>query len=115
MENYFENAKTIQEKRSILKQLSEPIKVLVKMGQIECINEGLKTVYAQSGHCELKTLKQWNSEGKKIRKGEHALCLWGQPKQRTPKVDEADTEENDPLNFFPICFVFSNLQVYEKQ
>lgn len=37
MGNYFENAKTIQEKRSILKQLSEPIKVLVKMGQIECI------------------------------------------------------------------------------
>ena len=33
----------------------------------------------------------------------------------TWKVDEADTEENDPLNFFPICFVFSNLQVYEKQ
>ena len=57
MGNYFENAKTIQEKRSILKQLSEPIKVLVKMGQIECINEGLKTVYAQSGHCELKTLR----------------------------------------------------------
>lgn len=115
MENFFENAKTIQEKRTILKQLSEPIKVLVKMGQLERINDGLKAIYAQSGHSELKSLKQWNDEGKRIRKGEHALCLWGQPKQRTPQPTDETTEENDSLNFFPLCFVFSNLQVYEKQ
>lgn len=84
------------------------------MGQIERINDGLKAIYAQSGHEVLKTMKQWNKEGKRIRKGEHALCLWGQPKQHTPTENDEENQEQDALNFFPICYVFSNLQVYEK-
>ena len=85
MENIFDSAKTIQEKRTILKGLSKP-------------------------------LKQWNKEGRSIKKGSHALCLWGAPKKvETTQVEEAQGEDNDPMNFYPICFVFSNLQVYEKQ
>lgn len=115
MENIFETAKTIQEKRTILKGLSQPLQLLVKEGALSSVNDGLKSIYAQSGHAELKTLKQWNKEGRNIRKGSHALCLWGAPKQReqAPQV-EAENEDNDTLNFYPICFVFSNLQVYEK-
>ena len=33
MENIFETAKTIQEKRAILKGLSQPLQQLVKVGQ----------------------------------------------------------------------------------
>ena len=29
--------------------------------------------------------------------------------------EETTDGENDPADFYPICFVFSNLQVYEKQ
>ena len=116
MENIFETAKSIQEKRAILKGLSQPLQLLVKEGALSSVNDGLKGIYAQLGHMELKTIQQWNKEGKNIRKGSHALCLWGAPKQRElQQQEEADSEDNDTLHFYPICFVFSNLQVYEKQ
>ena len=114
MENIFDSAKTIQEKRKRLKGLSKPLQILVKEAAIPTVNDGLKAIYAQSGHTELKTLKQWNKEGRSIKKGSHALCLWGAPKKvETIQVEEAQGEDNDPMNFYPICFVFSNLQVYE--
>lgn len=121
MNNLFDSAKTIQEKREILKGLSKPLQQLVKTEVLESVNAGLKAIYKESGHIELKTLHQWNKEGKRIKKGEHALCLWGRPKQKedleAPKndTDKNSPDENDPLNFFPICYVFSNLQVHEKE
>lgn len=116
MENIFDSAKNIQEKRDILKGLSKPLQHLVKESALSSVNDGLKAIYAQSGHTELKTLKQWNKTGKSIKKGSHALCLWGVPKQ-VEQQEQAETqgEDNDTMNFYPICFVFSNLQVYEKQ
>lgn len=116
MENIFETAKTIQEKRAILKGLSQPLQQLVKVGAIPSVNDGLKGIYAQSGHMDLKTIQQWNKDGKRVVKGSHALCLWGAPKQINKEQQEETTDgENDPADFYPICFVFSNLQVYEKQ
>ncbi|WP_303071631.1 hypothetical protein [Bacteroides nordii] len=116
MENIFDSAKTIQEKREILKGLSKPLQLLVKEGAIDSVNEGLKDIYAQSGHTYLKTLKQWNKEGKRIVKGSHALCLWGAPKQIDKQQQEDNQDEDtDPADFYPICFVFSNLQVHEKE
>lgn len=116
MENIFDSAKTIREKREILKGLSKPLQQLVKEAAIPTVNDGLKAIYAQSGHTELKTLKQWNKEGKRVAKGSHALCLWGAPKQIDKQNQgENQNEENDPTDFYPLCFVFSNLQVYEKQ
>lgn len=116
MKNIFDSAKTIQEKREILKGLSKPLQQLVKDAAIATVNDGLKVLYGQSGHTELKTLRQWNKEGKRVLKGSHALCLWGAPKQMEQQPqEETNSEDNDTLNFYPICFVFSNLQVYEKQ
>lgn len=112
MENIFQSANSIQEKREILKGLSKPLQALKKEGTIDSVNEGLKGIYAQSGHTELKTLRQWNKAGKRIKKGEKALCLWGSPKERNKEESgQNEGEESDPLNFYPICYVFSNLQV----
>lgn len=112
MENYFEFAKTIQEKREILKRLSAPLKALLKAEAIDSINDGLKMIYANQGHTILKTLRQWNKEGKHVKKGEKALCLWGRPKQHEDEPESPEeTEKHDPTDFFPICYVFSNLQV----
>jgi hypothetical protein len=121
MNNLFESANTITEKRAILKQLSQPLQALVKIEAVESINEGLKSIYAQDGHTVLKTIQGWNKEGKRVKKGEKALCLWGPPKHRkgeqaqentqNTQTTETGEEENDPLTFFPVCFVFSNLQV----
>ncbi|GAP73076.1 hypothetical protein SAMD00024442_6_32 [Candidatus Symbiothrix dinenymphae] len=91
--------------------------MLKKEGAINTINEGLRDLYASQGHIDLKTLPQWNSVGKKVRKGEHALLLWGKPQKTMPKPElQPDTDKDvDEMNFFPLCFVFSNLQIQEAQ
>lgn len=108
MENLFESATTIQEKRTILKQLSKPLQDLAKCGKIDSVNDGLKTIYQSDGHIVLKTFNQWRKDGKSVKKGERALCLWGSPKRKGEEHQEA---EQDKLDFYPICYVFSNLQV----
>lgn len=103
----------IQDKRAFLRELSRPIQDLVKIGAIESVNEGLKDIYAQQGHEELKTIHQWNSTGKQVKKGEKALLLWGSPKKY--EVEKTESEEKDELDYYPICFVFSNLQVIDAK
>ena len=99
----------INERRAELKGLSQPLRVLVKEGAIDSINEGLKDLYKDEGHTELNTLKQWNKLGRLVKKGEKALLLWGQ-KKRVERVTE-ETAEVDEFDFWPICYVFSNKQV----
>lgn len=101
----------IQEKRQELKELSVSLKKLHQKGAIATINDGLKSLYAQGGHTELNTLKGWNKAGKRVKKGSKALLLWGRP--RKIDIANADTLEIDKLDYYPICFVFSNLQVEE--
>lgn len=103
----------IQEKRNYLKGLSRPIQLLVKEGAFDTVNEGLKEIYSEEGHTDLKTLRQWNSAGKQVIKGEKALLLWGKP--RSFEVVNADTSEIDELDFYPICFVFSQKQVTDNK
>ncbi len=110
---------TIRAKREELKALSAPLKELKECGEIESINEGLVSIYANQGHTTLKTLRQWNNEGLRVKKGEKALLLWGRPtasqNKELKEQQENDTQEKtDVLDFYPICFVFSNLQVHER-
>lgn len=102
----------IRAKRTELKKMSQPLKELLKAGVIESINDGLRGIYANDGHTNLKTLKQWNKEGFLIKKGEHAFLLWGTPVNRTGK--QPDTEQDEETEFFPVCFVFSQNQVQPK-
>lgn len=99
----------INEKRQKLKGLSAPIRALVKEGVFHTVNEGLKEMYAEDGHTVLKSIRQWNNDGKRIKKGEKALMLWGSP--RKFEVVDTETAEVDELDFYPIYFVFSNLQI----
>ncbi|MDR2065440.1 MAG: hypothetical protein LBP85_07020 [Prevotellaceae bacterium] len=103
----------INERRAELKELSKHLRILIKEGAIDSINEGLKETYRNSGHTELNTLKQWNKSGKLVKKGEKALLLWGQPK-RVERVSE-ETAEADEFDFWPVCYVFSNKQVTERR
>lgn len=98
---------TIAEKRCYLKELSKGFGTLKKQGQINTINEALKSIYSEQGHSVLKTYEQWKKEGKHVKKGEKALLLWGRPKG----VQRLEDENSQDETFFPICFVFSNLQV----
>jgi hypothetical protein len=113
-----ESVSKIQEKREELKALSLGLKILKREGAIDTINEGLKALYLQGGHSELKTIHQWNESGKRVKKGEKALLLWGRPKKLSMpnSADQIEVNEDvDEMNFFPICFVFSNLQVWEAK
>lgn len=103
----------IQEKRNYLKCLSRPIQLLVKEGTIDTVNEGLKEIYADEGHTDLKTIHQWNKVGKQVIKGGKALLLWGKP--QSFEVVNEDTSEIDELDFYPICFVFSQKQVIDSK
>lgn len=99
-------------KRDYLKQLSNVIKMAVKSGQYNSVNEGLVDMYAQEGHTELHSFKGWLAQGFVVKKGEKALLLWGEPrkggKQEKP---EQPTSEDDEYKFFPLAYVFSQKQV----
>jgi len=101
--------------REKLKALSNPLRILKKEGAIDSINEALVEMYQSQGHTNLKTLNAWNKEGKRIKKGEHALLLWGRPKEiAIKKAKEQGTPEEELLNFFPICYVFSENQIISQ-
>ena len=110
-----------KENREILKALSQQVKPLVKSGQYDFINEALiDCIYRQEGHEEFNTLPQWNKKGFKIIKGSRAFLVWGSPKEMTIETQsepgtEAPDNEDEKDNFWPLCYLFSNLQVEPAQ
>ncbi len=98
----------IKDKREYLKSLSNGFKMLVKEGAIDSINTGLVQYYAEMGHSTIKSYRRWKKEGFQVKKGEKALLLWGEPKKLKSSKKIDDKEDFD---FFPIAYVFSNLQV----
>lgn len=112
-----EKKQAIQEKRNELKLISKKLKKAVEFGQISSINEGLINMYHSQGHKDLKTLKEWNEQGKRVKKGEKALLLWGKPKRI--KVETAEHSTNPEgrertKQYFPLSYVFSSNQVQEE-
>jgi hypothetical protein len=99
-------------KRESLKQLSKVVQIGMKEGIYNSVNEGLVDIYSKEGHTEIHSFKHWLTLGKVVKKGEKALLLWGEPrkagKQEKP---EQQTSEDDEYKFFPLAYVFSQLQV----
>ena len=99
---------TIQDKRQFLKTISADLKALVKEEIYPTLNAAIiATIYQPEGHQVLKTYEQWKKEGKQVKKGEKAFIVWGSPKFK--EVENQEGEGAEP--FYPICFLFSNLQV----
>lgn len=102
----------MRERRNELKELSAPLKELVAEGVHPTINDALITeVYKVRGQ-ELKTLRQWNKDGYRVKKGEKALMLWSKPveKLKDPEATEAPEDENEP-KLFGIALMFTEKQV----
>ncbi|MDR1198984.1 MAG: hypothetical protein LBK94_08265 [Prevotellaceae bacterium] len=93
--------------------MSKTLRLLLREGAIDSINEGLKDIYRQAGHDTLNTLQQWNRMKKTVKKGEKALLLWGQPRRVERMNDE--TAERDEFDFWPVCYVFSDKQVMARR
>lgn len=81
----------------------------------------LNHVYKSDGITEFKKFGEWKNENATIRKGAKAYPIWGQPiaKQKQEEAEKKG-EEYEPsmeeMRHFPMCYVFSNLQViFDKQ
>lgn len=101
----------IQQKREELKALSAGFKILLKEGAIGSVNEGLANYYAEQGHNILHSYRQWKEQGFQVRKGSKALLMWGEPKKYGKQEEQQGTEEENKETWFPLAYVFSNLQV----
>lgn len=75
------------------------------------MNEALKDYYAEEGHEELNTYRQWLELGHQVRRGERALLLWGAPRK---KVQTTAEDEDAKYKFWPLAYVFSNLQLTDE-
>ena len=102
----------------MLKALSQQVKPLVKEGQYDFINEALiDCIYKQGGHEQFNTLPQWNKKGYRVKRGSRAFVVWGSPKevQKQSEPETQENEEDEKDNFWPLCYLFSNLQVEPSQ
>ena len=99
-----------QAKRMELKEISKTLTELKENGSISTINEGLKAIYKEQGHRELKTFDQWEKVGMHVKRGAKALYLWG---KQTAKTITENGEEKE-IKYFPMLAVFSDLQVYNS-
>lgn len=98
-------------RRQALKEISQPLKPLVKVGQFETLNQALiECVYKKDGHQTFRTFEAWKKDGYSIVKGAEAFVVWGMPKTREKKQEQEEERE-----FFPIAYLFSNKQVYKRE
>jgi hypothetical protein len=76
----------------------------------------LNFVFKTEGITDFKKFNEWKQQGATVKKGEKAFPIWGQPigKQKDEEAKskgenyQATEEEHER---YPICYVFSNLQV----
>lgn len=99
--------------RTALIQLSTALRLLVKEGALDSVNEGLKEIYEKSDHEieEFKTFWQWKDEGFTIKRGSKAFLIWGQPRRGSQVAEGSD--EPEEYNYWPLCYLFANTQVYK--
>ena len=125
----------MQEKRAKLIALSAEAKALrqLKIDTAQTVEEAvfwqtrtinymlLNYIYPNAGQ-RFETFKEWKAQGATIKKGAKATIIWGQPRQGVvrPEQSEATAAATRPTDdmtpeqyeFFPICFLFSEEDVF---
>jgi hypothetical protein len=76
----------------------------------------LNYVYKTEGITEFNKFNEWKKKGASVIKGSKAFPIWGQPigtqkEERAEEKGEEYTATEEENSRFPICYVFSNLQV----
>lgn len=102
-------------KRSELIAMSKVARQLMEIGEADSVNDGLLYLYdqKQGKPCEYNTFHQWKEKGCTILKGEHAFCVWGQPR-KVSQTPEGATEPEE-YKYWPICYLFSEMQVLNPE
>ena len=100
-------------KREELKGISRGLQNAVKNGVFSTVNAGLVAMYAEQGHTEINSYRQWKEKGFQVKRGSKALLLWGEPRNggKQEKPEKKEGEETDEFKFWPLAYVFSQLQV----
>ena len=98
------------EKKEKLILLSNKLRKFVKDDVFKTVNEAVLREYSNGENLEFHTFKNWIKKGSKVKKGEKAFMIWGKP-PKVKKEKEEKNEEAEFSNYFPVCYVFSNLQV----
>ncbi len=102
-------------KRLALIQLSQGIRIMVKEGMYNTVNEGLAETYMEANPEieEFNTFNQWKELGYTIKKGSKAFLFWGQPR----KISQIPEGSNEPeeYKYWPLCYLFANTQVYKHE
>ncbi|GHB44354.1 ArdC-like ssDNA-binding domain-containing protein [Mongoliitalea lutea] len=68
-------------------------------------------VYDTQGATELNTFHQWKEKGATIKKGAQGFAIWGQPINKQKKEGTGTPDPENDFEFFPMCYLFSDLQV----
>jgi hypothetical protein len=105
-------AKTMNEKRAILKDISAIVKPLVKNDFFESVNEAIISLFYERGeNIVFHSYRDWQGLGFQVKRGVTAFPIWGRPKSELlkDKGEQLAPEEND---FHPVALIFSNTQVY---
>lgn len=100
--------------RKILIELSKTARQLVAMEEYSHVNEALiEEFYKKSDNNinEFNTFWQWKAKGYTIVKGSKSFLVWGQPR-KISQVPEGETEPEE-YKYWPLCYLFSNTQVYK--
>jgi len=94
-----------EERRERFKELASNLKEQAKIAGIASSTNRLLLDYYKNvcGAPVLRTLEEWNAQGKRVKKGSEPFILWGAQQ----KVGEGDDERT----FFPMKFVFDIHQV----
>jgi hypothetical protein len=115
------NKRVKEAKRNNLKAISRIAQQAIKNGATDAqtVNEFVINSFKSDnlGIEEFHTFNQWKEKGFKILKGSTAYVVWGSP--RKGKANEPvkldDGTESDEFEFFPLCYLFSNLQVEKSK
>ncbi|WP_271407302.1 ArdC-like ssDNA-binding domain-containing protein [Tenacibaculum soleae] len=103
------NCNTREEKKEVLKQLSQKAKALIQLKDLDKnVNAVLIDMYTNETHNEFNTFKNWISKGYKVKKGEKGFFIWSKKLKGTEKKENEDDKD---FKFFGIAYIFSNAQV----
>jgi hypothetical protein len=111
--------KEISDAKKQLIALSSQLKLLVKAGQFDSVNEALIAFY-KSENEEIKTFKTfagWKAENKRIVKGSKAFHIWGRKREALKKDAQAESIEaatdEQKFKFWPVACLFADIQTEE--
>ncbi len=111
------SAKGREQKRTLLKDLSNTAKMLLDANPDlgDTVNDViLNVMYKSKEHATFHSFKQWKEKGFSVKKGSKCFFIWSKPiraKKKDADVKETKDDDKNTFKMFGIATLFSNAQV----